>query len=84
MLLLDLAQVGMSTGTSTLPLVCYAKEHHPGVEIISGGGVRDEKDVETFAREGCDALLVASALHNGRITPDSVRQWNHLATKHGE
>jgi len=33
-----------------------------------GGGVRGAEDLRSVAASGCDAVLVASALHDGRLT----------------
>jgi uncharacterized protein related to proFAR isomerase len=33
------------------------------VELISGGGVRDNADLARLQDAGCDAALVATALH---------------------
>ena len=40
----------------------------PDVELIAGGGVRTWEDVERLGAAGADAVLVASALHDGTIT----------------
>lgn len=36
---------------------------------ISGGGIRSLTDVRDACVQGCDAVLVGSALHDGRISP---------------
>jgi phosphoribosylformimino-5-aminoimidazole carboxamide ribotide isomerase len=73
MIVLDLADVGVSRGASTLDLVRRLRSGHPQLEITAGGGVRGIADLRHMAEAGCDAALVASALHDGRITPDEVR-----------
>jgi phosphoribosylformimino-5-aminoimidazole carboxamide ribotide isomerase len=40
----------------------------PFLEIISGGGVRGPRDLQALAAAGADAALVASALHDGRLS----------------
>jgi phosphoribosylformimino-5-aminoimidazole carboxamide ribotide isomerase len=37
--------------------------------VIGAGGVRSVADLASAARAGADAWLVASALHDGRISP---------------
>src|SRR5262249_2853306 len=69
MIVLDLAQVGTGGGTSTNDLCRQLKRLRPNLEITSGGGVRGPADLELLAEAGCDFALVASALHDGRITP---------------
>jgi phosphoribosylformimino-5-aminoimidazole carboxamide ribotide isomerase len=73
LIVLDLADVGVSRGTGTLELVRRLRAAHPHLEITAGGGVRNVDDLRQMAEAGCDAALVASALHDGRITPHEVR-----------
>ncbi len=68
-ILLDLARVGMGEGVGTEPLCRELRSLAPHVEIIAGGGVRSAADLDSLARAGCDAALVASALHDGRLDP---------------
>ncbi len=68
MIVLDLADVGTSGGTRTLDLCRELKERHPQLELITGGGVRGLDDLKRIADAGCSAALVASALHDGRLT----------------
>jgi len=67
-IILDLAAVGGYGGPATLALCERVRAQWPHVEIISGGGAREEADLAKFAAAGCDYVLVASALHDGRIT----------------
>ena len=68
MIVLDLARVGVGDGIGTLALCRRLREKFPALEITSGGGVRSVDDLRLLADAGCDAALVASALHDGRIT----------------
>ncbi|HEV3341933.1 MAG TPA: HisA/HisF-related TIM barrel protein [Pirellulales bacterium] len=67
-IVLDLARVGVNTGVSTTELCRRLRKLYPALEIISGGGVRNADDLRALAEAGCDAALVASALHDGRLT----------------
>jgi phosphoribosylformimino-5-aminoimidazole carboxamide ribotide isomerase len=69
LIVLDLAQVGVGAGLSTLELCAALKREHPALEITTGGGVRHAQDLSRIADAGCDAALVASALHDGRLSP---------------
>jgi phosphoribosylformimino-5-aminoimidazole carboxamide ribotide isomerase len=71
-LLLDLARVGMSTGTGTDLLAQELIAAYPDLEIAVGGGVRDAADLRRLKAMGVQAVLVASALHDGRIGPDKL------------
>jgi phosphoribosylformimino-5-aminoimidazole carboxamide ribotide isomerase len=39
------------------------------VAIYAGGGVRDDADLRALESAGAAGALVATALHEGRITP---------------
>jgi phosphoribosylformimino-5-aminoimidazole carboxamide ribotide isomerase len=66
-LLLDLTRVGIGQGTGTDELAATLRQMHPHLELTTGGGVRDRADLERLATLGVDNVLVASALHDGRI-----------------
>jgi phosphoribosylformimino-5-aminoimidazole carboxamide ribotide isomerase len=52
----------------TEPLCRALRALDAGLEITVGGGVRSAADLEVLARAGADAALVATALHDGRLT----------------
>jgi phosphoribosylformimino-5-aminoimidazole carboxamide ribotide isomerase len=70
LLLLDLTRVGTGRGVGTLPLLARLRGEHPGVELTVGGGIADRAEVRRLAEAGADAVLVGSALHDGRIAGD--------------
>jgi phosphoribosylformimino-5-aminoimidazole carboxamide ribotide isomerase len=41
---------------------------HPDLELIAGGGVRDPGDLHRLRDCGVGMVLIASALHDGRLT----------------
>ncbi|MBI3840296.1 MAG: hisA/hisF family protein [Planctomycetia bacterium] len=69
MIVLDLACVGMGHGVGTERLCRDLRCLDAGLQITAGGGVRGLSDLRSLQRSGCDAALVASALHDGRLTP---------------
>jgi phosphoribosylformimino-5-aminoimidazole carboxamide ribotide isomerase len=75
MIVLDLARVGMDGGVGTEPLCRTLRCLAPELEIIAGGGVRSTADLDSLARAGCDAALVASALHDGRLDAADCAAW---------
>lgn len=75
MIVLDLADVGVGTGGSTQELCLAILARHPQLRLIAGGGVRGAADVERWAETGVSELLVASALHDGRLSPEFVQQF---------
>ena len=68
LLVLDLARVGEGAGTGTEELCAALAASYPHVEILAGGGVRDRADLLRLKACGVSAALVASALHDGRLT----------------
>lgn len=78
MIVLDLADVGVGQGTRTLSLCREIRQKLAVRELIAGGGVRSVHDLTILADAGCDAALVASALHDGRLTPSQLREANFL------
>lgn len=73
-IVLDLAAVGVSQGVPTVGLCRALACHDPTLEIIAGGGVRGPQDLRVLEAAGCSAALVASALHDGRLSPDDCRR----------
>ncbi len=68
LLVLDLAAVGVNQGPASVELCRELRGAYPELELVSGGGVRGRADLQRLAASGCDAVLVASALHDGRLT----------------
>jgi len=73
LIVLDLADVGTNGGTRTLELCRQIRQSAVFDRIIAGGGVRGVADLLALAEAGCDAALVASALHDGRLTAEEVQ-----------
>ncbi len=71
-IILDMSKVGMNAGTSTEALCRRLVQTHPDVEIIPGGGVRDATDLFRLKDIGVGAVLVASVLHDGSLSPNDV------------
>jgi phosphoribosylformimino-5-aminoimidazole carboxamide ribotide isomerase len=72
LLVLDLASVGIGGGTGTDELCRTLARNHPALEISAGGGVRDVNDLRRLRDSGVQNVLVASALHDGRIKPSDL------------
>jgi phosphoribosylformimino-5-aminoimidazole carboxamide ribotide isomerase len=75
LIVLDLASVGGGSGVPTADLCRTLRESYPDVRLITGGGVRDDRDIERLAQLGVDGVLVASALHDGAIGGDCLRRF---------
>jgi phosphoribosylformimino-5-aminoimidazole carboxamide ribotide isomerase len=70
LVVLDLVDVGEGRGVSTEAICRFVATKYPNVEINAGGGVRGIDDVRQMQSWGVQGVLIASALHDGRIKPD--------------
>jgi HisA/HisF family protein len=68
LLVIDLARVGSGSGPP-LYAVEQLAETLPQVAIYAGGGVRNDGDLVALESAGATGALVATALHEGKITP---------------
>ena len=65
-IVIDLARVGTGTGLD-MGLIARVRSAAPGVTLLAGGGVRGLEDIAQLADAGCHGVLVATALHDGRL-----------------
>jgi phosphoribosylformimino-5-aminoimidazole carboxamide ribotide isomerase len=68
---LDVARVGTGDGPD-LRLLQRVRAVVPATPVYAGGGIRDLRDLEQLARIGCAGALVATAIHEGRLTPADI------------
>ena len=66
-IILDLARVGLGKGSGTDELLRTLRDEYPDVELIAGGGVKTRDDITRLGEAGADAVLVASAIHDGTL-----------------
>jgi HisA/HisF family protein len=67
-LVIDLLRVGSGSGPPVRAVAELAAVL-PGLAIYAGGGVRDDDDLRALESAGATGALVATALHEGRVTP---------------
>lgn len=67
MIVLDLARVGVGSGTGTEPTCADLAARFPHLHVTAGGGVRSRADLLRLRDAGVSAVLVASVLHEGRL-----------------
>ncbi len=72
-IVLDIASVGTGGGGATLGRCDKIRHRFPGVTIITGGGVRGVEDLQLLARAEIDGVLIASAFHDGSLTPAAIQ-----------
>ena len=71
-IVLDLSRVGSADGADVV-LLSDVREWLPRAELVAGGGIRDARDLDALAAAGYDGALVATALHEGRVTRADVQ-----------
>jgi phosphoribosylformimino-5-aminoimidazole carboxamide ribotide isomerase len=79
-IVIDLARVGMGSGLD-LDLIARVRNAAPRLALLAGGGVRDLADIVRLAESGCDGVLVATALQNGRIGAAEVAAAQRLSSR---
>jgi phosphoribosylformimino-5-aminoimidazole carboxamide ribotide isomerase len=70
-IILDLARVGSEEGVNFQLLKSASAISK--LKLIAGGGIRDMKDLLELEKTGIDAVLLATALHSGKITVENLR-----------
>lgn len=78
MIVLDLSSVGMNSGPVTTSLCRWLRQQQLPMRLWTGGGVRSIDDLRALSGAGIDGVLVASALHEGRITAEDWLAFNTL------
>jgi phosphoribosylformimino-5-aminoimidazole carboxamide ribotide isomerase len=69
---IDLARVGTGDGID-IRQVARIRDAAPHATLLAGGGVRGVDDLARLADVGCDGVLVATALHDGRIGAHDIQ-----------
>ena len=70
-IVIDVTRVGTGAGLD-LDLIARVRNRAPHVTLLAGGGVRGLDDLRRLAHVGCDGVLVATALHDGRLSAPDV------------
>jgi phosphoribosylformimino-5-aminoimidazole carboxamide ribotide isomerase len=70
-IVLDVARVGGTAGPDT-EMLNRIRPVVTGAALLAGGGVRGLDDLKLLDRIGCDGALIATALHDGRLTASDV------------
>jgi phosphoribosylformimino-5-aminoimidazole carboxamide ribotide isomerase len=71
LIVLDLARVGSGEGVD-FALIKLLLDNLK-VKVLVGGGVNSMKDLETLRDMGVYSVLLATALHSGKITPENLK-----------
>jgi len=70
-IVLDLGRVGRSVGPD-VDLIAAVRAAASSVTLLVGGGIRGLHDLRRLADTGCDGALVATAVHDGRLTAHDI------------
>ncbi len=73
-IVMTLARVGSGEGPD-LDALRRARALRPDAAVFAAGGVRGPQDLDALAAAGAAGVLVASALHDGRIDAACARRW---------
>lgn len=76
-IVLDLAKIGSSEGAS-IPFLQKVLRNSKA-KVFVGGGVRDVKDLVELKELGVYGVLVATALHSGKISPENLKQTGYFS-----
>jgi phosphoribosylformimino-5-aminoimidazole carboxamide ribotide isomerase len=75
LLVLDLARVGMGCGPGTDSLIARIRQTEPRVDLLIGGGISRVDELIALRKAGVAAVLIGSALHDGRIGARELAQF---------
>ncbi len=75
-LLLDLTRVGKGVGPGTDGLLSSILQMNSDIEVSIGGGVTDAREIERLRERGAAAILIGSALHDGRISREQLSRFD--------
>jgi phosphoribosylformimino-5-aminoimidazole carboxamide ribotide isomerase len=74
-IVMTLARVGSGAGPD-LERLAMMKRRAGARRLYAAGGVRDAADLEALRRAGAAGILVASALHDGRLSPADLVEFS--------
>jgi phosphoribosylformimino-5-aminoimidazole carboxamide ribotide isomerase len=72
-IIMSLAHVGLNQGPDFEKLN-YFCQRYPQHKFVCAGGIRNTLDLQYLIKMGVKQALVASAIHNGQLTPDNLRE----------
>jgi HisA/HisF family protein len=70
-IILDLAAVGTAGGIADY--IIEVKKHFSDLEFITGGGVKDYRDIKALKKFKFSGVLIATAFHNGSLGRKEVK-----------
>jgi phosphoribosylformimino-5-aminoimidazole carboxamide ribotide isomerase len=77
-IIMSLPRVGSKLGPDLDSLSTYRKQY-PQKKWIAAGGIRNHEDLIRLTQIGIHQALIATALHNGNISPNKINEFSHLS-----
>lgn len=74
-ILLDISKVGTMSGLNNKIKDVIKKFSSNEIKFITGGGIRNIKDVQKLEKVNISGLLIASAIHNGNINSENIKKY---------
>jgi len=76
----ELASVGSSGGLAcwAIPLASECRRRFPALDLWIGGGLADERELADLAAAGISGVLVATALHERKLSQETIDHWTPL------
>ncbi len=78
LIVLEFTNIGSSRGVQTASFCHSVKDRRADVILWTGGGVRDVADLMRLQLNRLDGAMVASALHDGKITPNDWQSFQAM------
>lgn len=75
LILMNLVRIGNDLGPDLVLLEHFATQH-PNKRCYLAGGIRDRTDLSATRKAGAAGVLLASALHDGRISAADLMDFN--------
>ncbi|MCC5795892.1 MAG: hypothetical protein JJU48_01030 [Methylophaga sp.] len=72
-IVMNLDAVGSANGVN-LQMLDEVKKQRQGIRVYAAGGVRSTNELSALKQAGVEGALIATALHQGHISPESLRQ----------
>jgi phosphoribosylformimino-5-aminoimidazole carboxamide ribotide isomerase len=82
-IVMSLDNVGKQSGPN-YQLIEFVASSNDQVNVYAAGGVRNKQDLEKLSKKGVKGVLIASALHHGKLDKDVINSVNESTTLQGE
>lgn len=74
-ILIDLRRVGSRSGISDKIMSMAKKFNRRSLKLITGGGIKNLKQIREIEEAGFHGALISTALHDGSIAREDIQEW---------